>query len=277
MRVRCRPRSAPASSVCGPPATLDPLDDTSAAVDAAEPRPVASGPPSKLARNATIGFLVFLVVLSNVGNILFASFVDQHPGWLIAMNASNRNLALSSGSLDAVTFYVVGFVRLFAPDLFFFWIGRWYGDAGIRWMERKAPTYGELLRQLETWFDKARFAVVAVAPNNPVCLFAGAAGMTYGAFLVANVVGTIARLVLIRAFSSVFEDLLGSIRGFIVDYRWPITALSIVLVALTVWNDRRGGRDGIGDLVNLEEGIEEAEAELEAEATMDAADAQQAE
>ncbi|HWJ63185.1 MAG TPA: VTT domain-containing protein, partial [Acidimicrobiales bacterium] len=180
-------------------------------------------------------------------------------------------------NLDAIAFFGIGFLRLFAPDLFFFWIGRWYGDAAIRWMERKAPTYGELLRQLETWFDKARFVVVAIAPNNPVCLFAGAAGMSYGAFLAANVVGTIGRLILIRAFSSVFEDLLGSITGFIGDYRWPITALSIVLVALTVWSDRRGGRDGIGDLVNLEEGISEAEAELVGESTMDADDAHQAE
>jgi membrane protein DedA with SNARE-associated domain len=252
------------------------LDDTSAAVEAAEPRPLASGPPSKLARNATIGVLVSLVVLSNVGNILFASFVNEHPGWLIAMNASNRNLALASNNLDALAFFGIGFLRLFAPDLFFFWIGRWYGDAAIRWMERKAPTYGELLRQLETWFDKARFVVVAIAPNNPVCLFAGAAGMSYGAFLTANIVGTIGRLLLIRAFSSVFEDLLGSVTSFIGDYRWPITALSVVLVGVTIWSDRRGGRDGVGDLVNLEEGMAEAEAELEGEATMDATDAQQA-
>lgn len=253
------------------------MDDTSAAVEAADPRPPAAGPPSKAARNATIGFLVLLVVLSNLGNVLFASFVKEHPGWLIAMNASNRNLALASNNLDAAAFYLIGFARLFAPDLFFFWIGRWYGDAAIRWMERKAPTYGELLRQLEHWFDKARFVVVAIAPNNPVCLFAGAAGMSYGAFLTANVVGTIGRLILIRAFSSVFKDLLGSITSFIADYRWPITALSIVLVGVTIWSDRRGGRDGIGDLVHLEEGMAEAEEELGEEATMDAWDAQQAE
>lgn len=253
------------------------MDDTSAAVDTADHRPPPAGPPSKLARNVAIGFLVFLVVLSNVGNILFASFVNEHPGWLIAMNASNRNLALASPGLDPIGFYLIGFARLFAPDLFFFWIGRWYGDAAIRWMERKAPTYGELLRQLEVWFDKARFVVVAIAPNNPVCLFAGAAGMSLAAFLTANIVGTIGRLILIRAFSNVFEDLLGSITSFIGDYRWPITALSVILVAVTVWSDRRGGRDGIGDLVNLEEGITEAEVELAGEATMDASDAEQAE
>jgi len=253
------------------------LDDTSAAVDAADLRPTPSGPPSKLARNVTIGVLVSLVVLANAGNIFFATFVNKHPGWLIAMNASNRNLALVSNNLEPLAFYGIGFLRLFAPDLFFFWIGRWYGDAAIRWMERKAPTYGELLRYMERGFDKARLLIVAVAPNNPVCLFAGAAGMTYAAFFLANTIGTIVRLILIRAFSSVFEDLLGSITSFIGDYRWPITALSIVLVGVTIWSDRRGGRDGVGDLVNLEEGMAEAEAELVGESTMDATDAQQAE
>lgn len=245
------------------------------APDPAEaPRP---GPPSAAARNAVVAILVALVVAANLGNVLFASLVNGHPLALIAMNPSNRNLALASGNLDALSFYVVGFVRLLLPDPFFFLLGRWYGDASIRWMERKAPSYGELLRGLERWFDKARFAVVAIAPNNPVCLFAGAAGMSFGAFAVANVVGTAVRLVLIRAFSSAFEDLLGPVRDFIGEYRWPITAISIVLVGLTLMNDRGGGRDGIGDLVNLEEGIAEAEAELQGEATMDAGDAREAE
>ena len=227
-----------------------------------------TGPPNKLARNATIGVLVVLVVAANLGNIFFASFVNDRPGLLIAMNPSNRNLALTAGNMGVVAFYVIGFCRLLLPDPLFFLLGRWYGDASIRWMERTAPSYGELLRGLERWFYKARVPVVAIAPNNPVCLFAGAADMSWGLFLVANVIGTIGRLILIRAFSSVFADLLGSVRHFIADYRWPITALSIALVAFTVWNDRRAGRDGVGDLLNLEEGIAEAEAELMEEATI---------
>lgn len=235
------------------------------------------GPPSVLARNATIGVLVALVVANYAGGILLPSLLEDHPLTLIALNANNRTLALASGQLDAWSFYVVAFIRLMLPDPLFFLLGRWYGDAAILWMERKAPSYGELLRGLERWFDKARLLVVGVAPNNPVCLFAGAAGMTWGMFLLANVIGTAVRLVLIRAFSSAFEDLLGPVRTFIADYRWPLTALSVALVAWTIVSDRRGGRDGIGDLVNLEEGMAEAEAELEAEATMDATDAREAE
>lgn len=240
------------------------LADDSA--DPSAPAPVAdqptrrSGPPNALVRNLVIGSLIAFVVASNLGNLFLSVLVTERPLLFIGLNAQNRNLALASGELDAVSFYVVGFLRLVGPDPLFFLLGRWYGDGAIRWMERRAPSYGELLRMLETWFDKARLIVVAVAPNNPICLFAGAAGMTWGAFMVANVVGTAARLVLVRMFSSAFEDQLGSVRGFIGDYRWPILALSFVAVGFTLWNDHRGGREDIGDLLHIEDDIAEDEA-----------------
>ncbi|MEZ5180269.1 MAG: hypothetical protein R2702_00045 [Acidimicrobiales bacterium] len=251
--------------------------DPSPTTDGAAGAPERPGAPSPAIRNAVIAVLVAMVIANYVGGALFPSLVNDHPLTLILLNASNRHLALASGNLDALGFYLGGFARLIAPDLFFFLLGRWYGDAAIVWMERKAPTYGELLRMLERWFHKARFPIVAIAPNNPVCLFAGAAGMSASAFWAANVLGTIGRLVLIRTFSTVFEDLLGTVRDFIGDYRWPLTAVSIALVVISIISDRRGGRDGIGDLVSLEEGMAEAEAELEAEATIDAVEASEAE
>jgi membrane protein DedA with SNARE-associated domain len=235
-------------------------DEPSASSAGAAPV-VHAGPPSALARNVVVGLLIAFVVASNLGNLLLSVLVTERPLLFIALNAQNRNLALASGELDALSFYAVGFLRLVGPDPLFFLLGRWYGDAAIRWMERRAPSYGELLRILEGWFDKARLVVVAVAPNNPVCLFAGAAGMTWGAFVAANVVGTIGRLVLIRTFSGVFESQLGSLRSFIGEYRWQVLAVSVVLVGFSVWNDRRAGREDIGDLLHLEEDIAAAEAE----------------
>lgn len=245
----------------GPLAADDAPAPETAGVAAVAVRP-HPGPPSTLVRNLVVGVLIAFVVASYVGNALLSVLVTESPLLFISLNAQNRNLALAAGELDPVSFYVVGFLRLFAPDPFFFLIGRWYGDGAIRWMERTAPTYGALLRQLEQWFDKARLLVVAIAPNNPVCLFAGAAGMTWGAFLAANAVGTVIRLVLIRLFSSAFEDQLSWVRGFIADYRWPLLAVSIVLVGLTIWGDRRGGREDVEDLLRLDDEIEEYEAEL---------------
>ncbi|MCB0977014.1 MAG: VTT domain-containing protein [Acidimicrobiales bacterium] len=214
-----------------------------------------TGPPSRLARNLVIGTLIAFVIASNLGNAFLSVLVDERPLLFIALNAQNRNLALASGLLDPWSFYVVGFLRLLAPDPLFFLLGRWYGDSAISWMERKAPAYGQLLRQLERWFDKARIPIVAFAPNNPICLFAGASGMSWSSFLAANVVGTVGRLFLIRTFSNWFEGPLGSLREFIADYRWPLLAVSIALVVLSSVADRRGGRDGITDLATMDEDI----------------------
>ena len=243
----------PSSPEVGRAATLAVVDEAPDPVRAE--RPVPPGPPSKLARNLVIGTLIAFVIASNLGNLFISVLVNQHPAIFIALNPSNRNLALASGGLSIVSFYVIGFLRLVGPDPLFFLLGRWYGDAAIRWMERKAPTYGELLRQLERWFDKARIPVVAFAPNNPICLFAGAAGMTWTAFLLADAVGTVIRLILIRLFSKVFEGPLGSIRAFIGQYKWEVLVVSFVLVGLTLWSDRRGGRSGIGDLAHIEDDI----------------------
>ena len=242
--------------------------------DAALPVPARAhpGPPNATVRNLVVGTLIAFVVAANLGNLFLSVLVNERPLLFIALNAQNRNLALAAGELDALPFYLVGFLRLIGPDPLFFLIGRWYGDGAIRWMERTAPSYGAILRQLEQWFDKARLLVVAIAPNNPVCLFAGAAGMTWGAFLAANVVGTVARLVLVRMFSSAFEDQLSSVRGFIGDYRWPLLAVSFLLVGYTVWNDRRGGREDIEDLLRLDEEIEGYEAELAREQRSDPTD-----
>jgi len=224
------------------------------------PGPVRThpGPPSAGVRNAVIGTLIALVVAGYVSAGLLSFLLSEHPLVFIGLSSTNRNLALASADLSAWTFYLVGFLRLLAPDPLFFLLGRWYGDGAVRWMERKSPSYGQLVRQLEQWFEKARYVMVVVAPNNPVCLFAGASTMTWSSFLVANVIGTIGRLILIRAFSSVFKDLLGPIRDFIGTYQKPLLVVSILAVGLTIWSERRAGRNQIGDLVNLEDEIAEA-------------------
>ena len=217
-----------------------------------------------MARNVVVGALIAMVVAGYVSTAFFSVLLTHRPLVFIALSSTNRNLALASGSLSWWSFFLVGFTRLLLPDPLFFLLGRWYGDSATRWMERKSPSYGQLMRQLERWFEKARYVMVVVMPNNPVCLFAGASTMTWTSFLVANVIGTIGRLILIRAFASVFADLLGPIRHFIGVYQKPLLVVSVVLVGYTIWSERRAGRSQIGDLANIEEEIDEIDAEMEA-------------
>lgn len=200
------------------------------------------------------------MIAANVGNVLFSELTTHHPLTLIALNPSNRNLTLISTELSAWSYYLVGFVRLVLPDPLFYLLGIWYGDAAIRWMERRAASYGAMLRTLERWFSRHGYLVVFIAPNNPVCLLAGAAAMPVAWFAIANVTGTIARLVVLRLVGDLFDSPLDAVRDFIATYRLPLLAVSAAVVALTIWSDRRRGRGEITDLVRMDEEIQEIEA-----------------
>jgi membrane protein DedA with SNARE-associated domain len=223
-------------------------------------------PPSHRTLWLIITPIIVLVIASNVGDALAPSLVDRHPLWLIALNARNRNLVLVTNNLDAVSYYAVGSARLVLSDPLFYVLGYLYGDSAIRWMERKAPTYGRFMRTAERFFGAASYPLVFIAPNNYICLFAGAAGMPVFAFVVLNVTGTFARLYLIRVVGDVFDSPIESILDFIKDYRVPRLVITVALVLFSVWNEHRLGKGEITSLTRLEEDIEQIEAEeIEAE------------
>jgi membrane protein DedA with SNARE-associated domain len=205
--------------------------------------------------------IIILVIAGWVADASAPYLVDNHPLWLMALNARNRNLVLVANHVDAVPYYVVGTLRLLLSDPLFYLLGYFYGDAAIQWMEKQAPTYGRLMRSAEKWFGIAAYPLVFIAPNNFICLFAGAAGMSIVTFVALNVTGTIARLYIIRVIGNVFDEPIDSVIGFIQDYRVPLLIISIVLVLLTIWNERRQGAGEIEALTHLDEelGVEEDE------------------
>lgn len=189
--------------------------------------------------------IIGLIVLSNVGDAMAVRLVDTHPLQLIAMNARNRNLILVTNQLDAVSYYVVGSLRLLLSDPLFFLIGYWYGDAALDWMERRTKSYGQMMRQAERWFGNAAYPLVFIAPNNFICLFAGAAGMSVTGFFVANLSGTLVRLYLIRRLGEAFEAPIDDVLGFIGDYRTPLFIVSIVLFAGVMFSELRSTKEEV--------------------------------
>ena len=159
--------------------------------EAEEPR----NRPSRRTVTLIVTPIIILVICGWIGDASAAYLVDHHPVWLIALNARNRNLLLVTNYVDAAPYYIVGTLRLLLSDPLFYLLGYLYGDAAVRWMERKAPTYGKLMRSAEQFFTIAAYPLVFFAPNNFICLFAGAAGMSIPVFLVLNISGTIVRLV----------------------------------------------------------------------------------
>ncbi len=202
--------------------------------------------------------IVILIVVSNVGDALAPRLVDTHPLQLLAMNARNRNLILVTNQLDAVSYYVVGTLRLLLSDPLFFLVGYWYGDTALEWMERRTKSFGRTLRQWERWFGKAAYPLVFVAPNNYICLFAGAAGMSVPGFFAVNLAGTVVRLYLIRRLGEQFEAPIDDVLGFIADYRTPLLVLSVLVFGGLMVNELRRGKD---ELESLTEAVEEDRAD----------------
>jgi membrane protein DedA with SNARE-associated domain len=217
------------------------------------PPPVFSSrhPPSRRVLSAVVVPLIVMVVAANSAFFLWPSLVDTHPLLLLTLSAQNRYLALTTNNLDAWSYYLVGTLRLLAPDPLFYLLGLWYGVRAIEWMERRAPSVGASLRWVEKGFARARYVIVFVAPNNPVSLLAGAAAMPPAIFAVLNITGTITRLVLIRLLGNAFANPIDGFLGFVREYRWYVVGASVVFALLSNLSDRRRGGSQVEALRHL--------------------------
>jgi hypothetical protein len=226
-------------------------------VEDTQPDQPPPGAPAgrRLSRPALVALSIVLIgfiVAGYVGDALAPTLVDTHPLVLLLLNPRIRNLVLITNQLDALTYYVVGTVRLMVADPLFYMVGYFYGDAAVRWTERRAPTYGHMFRTAEKYFGRASYPLVAIAPNSYICLFAGAAGMPLAVFFVLNGVGTV-------------DDPIDAVLDFIGRYRVPLLLVTVGLVAFSIWSERRLGETKVRSLGHLEEELEEAERELEHE------------
>jgi membrane protein DedA with SNARE-associated domain len=127
-------------------------------------------------------------------------------------------------------------------------------------MERRTRTWGQMLRQIEKWFGKAAYPLVFIAPNNYICLFAGAAGMSIRAFVVLNVTGSLFRLWLVRLFGKAFEAPLDVVVDWIGDNRGILLVVTIGLVLVSIALEARSGETEVGSLAHLDEELDEADA-----------------
>ena len=217
---------------------------------------LARHPPSPHALKLLVAPVIFLVICSNVADVMWPTLQDDHPLLLIALSSINRYLILVSDQLDALSYYGVGTLRLLVSDPLFFLLGYWYGDRALEWMDQKSPSYGPMLRKAQQFFGKAAWPLVLIAPNNPICLFAGAAGMRIGWFFALNLVGTVGRLYLIRVLGDTFSSPIDSFQGFVGEYRWWFIAASAVLVAFSLRGEVKGGGE-IDQLAHIDEELAE--------------------
>ncbi len=223
-------------------------------------------PPSKRVVGIIVGLVIISQALALIGDLFLAGFVDRHPAVLIGLNPRNRNLALATTQLDAVTYYTIGFARLVASDPLYYLLGFWYGERALSWVERRSRTYGPLVRDGEDWFRRLSYPLIFALPNNVICALSASTGVRLRTFIALNLSGTVFRLILIRRIGEVFQSPLRRIIDFIADNRVPVFILSAILVAWTIFGEFRGNNSELKGLTSLtddeaDDGTEDASRE----------------
>lgn len=241
----------------GPDPADDPTVAAGAGPGAAGGRTREGGPVlSRGGLTLLVAPIIVLVVINNIGNALFPTLSTQNPLLLIAMTPAIRNLVIAASQVDFWAYFPVGFVRLLAPDPFFYLLGFYYGGQAVDWMEHRTKTVGTLMRQLEELFGRYGHVLVLIMPNNPICLLAGAARMRPRVFWALNVVGTIGRLLLMAWIGQQFQSAIDTLLEWITAYRTPLLVVTVTLVGVTTFRELRTGTSEIQSLLSLEEELE---------------------
>jgi membrane protein DedA with SNARE-associated domain len=235
-------------------------------VDNDQPEPAEAGgsqPEAGKPSRRTLWFLVTPLLVIWVGatiaTALTPTLATKHPLLLIALDPRNRNLVLAR-HVDLVSFFIVGVFRRMLTDPLYYLLGRLYGDATIRWLERNAGG-GQLVRWAEKAFAKASYLIVFLWPGPIVCALAGAAGMRVRAFVITNVAGTIAAVVVLRLSGDLLGGPVDAILGFFNRNLLVTTVATVLLVVLSLFLGR----------LDTEPSIKELEAEIEADETAEPA------
>ena len=206
--------------------------------------------------------MVALAIIANVGNAIAPTLLTEEPALLLVMAPRLRWLLLTSPNLDAWAFYGIPFVRAAGVLTLYYFFGRRYGDAALRWVEDRTGTSMRPVRWIERQFHKGRYPIIVAFPGTLAALLAGADGMVFAGFFVAAMVGTAIRLVLVRTLAGLIEGTLLDVLDWIGDNQVWLTIASIAIVmGWAMWSNR-SSTTPIESVETIAEELDEAAAEI---------------
>jgi membrane protein DedA with SNARE-associated domain len=124
----------------------------------------------------------------------------------------------------------------------------------------------------ERVFKKAAWPVLAIMPNNMICLLAGATGMAWLGFAVVNVTGTLVRVLGVRLIGDAFSDPILSLNAWIGRNRVWLTFITFGIAFAIALRSAHRGRDQVETPRELSEELDEAVADPPPEPAVDDVD-----
>lgn len=118
----------------------------------------------------------------------------DHPLLLITLDSRTRDLVLVSPKLGIAEFIVVAVAWRFSVHFLYYLLGRWYGDAALRWVNKRSRLGGRVAIRIEQIFSRWTVPAVFLLSNKLVCALAGSTGMRPTVFIPLHLSGTIIRI-----------------------------------------------------------------------------------
>jgi len=229
----------------------------------AEGKTEIGGPtrPSRLKLSLAVVPLVALTIAGWLGTAIRPNLIAHHPLGLLIYDPRTFHMVLVGTRVSLLAFVFVVIIRRLLFDPCYFMLGRWYGDAAVRWLEKRSPEIGTLAASVERWFPRWGRLLVFFHPAPVVMVVAGASKMSFKAFMFYDFLGTALVVVLARRFGWILEPVAKPVTGFITRQQVPLIAISVALVVFTIWNSRRNGHSMTS--------ISDVEADLKEEADKD--------
>jgi uncharacterized membrane protein YdjX (TVP38/TMEM64 family) len=191
-------------------------------------------------RKAVLTFTTMLFVIGTIGSNIGPALVDNHPSLVLALSSRNRNLFGSVPYIDVVPYAAIGFVRILIAGVALYFVGRWYGEKALGWVEGNLGELPAIYRWTERAVDKAGSVALVLMPgSNVVCLLLGHKRMSAKRFIPLLSIGIVIKLVVLRLGGDQFEDQIRSFLSGIEQYQWYFVS---VLFGISFFQSMRKGR-----------------------------------
>lgn len=188
-------------------------------------------------RKSLLVFTTFLFAIGTIGTNIGPALVDERPALVLMLSSRNRNLLGSVPFIDALPFFVIGFIRLLVAAAALYYVGRLFGERALRWAESQVGEMPRIYRATERFAVRAGWVAVFFMPgSNIVCLLAGHLRIPPRTYFVSLVSGIAVRLVAMWYGGKAFESEIRSFLNWIDQYQWWIVG---ALFALTFFQGSR--------------------------------------
>jgi membrane protein DedA with SNARE-associated domain len=228
-----------------------------------DPPPPAEAPhpkrpkPDKWKVSLVIGLIVLVQIGNWIASATLFSLIAHHPMWLVILQPTTKNLLLISTQIPLVLFMIVAVLRRQVPHVLWWFIGRWYGEAGLAWIKKRSPDIGSIIEMLESKFPRYGWLICLLYPHPVVCAMAGASAMRFVPFLVYTFIGIIAYVAAARAFGDFLSPVTEWITEFSRDNMIALTVFTVAVTAFMFWQGNRKGTNKIEPIHRIEDELDQ--------------------